>query len=76
MKMLEWLDEELSTLVPGSSPSQFSSGSCEVLRKEGVSNFENTFLGLHRSLIKCGSCFYTSATFEPFTGHFLVLPSR
>ena len=28
---------------------------------------ENNFLGLHESLIKCGSCSYTSVTFEPFS---------
>ena len=74
MKVLEFLGEDLGTPVPGSSPSQFSSGSCEVVGREGVSNFENTFLCLHRSRIKCGSCLCISATFEPFTAISLSFP--
>ena len=39
-----------------------------------MQHFENTFLGLHRSLIRCASCLYTSAIFEPFTAISLSFP--
>ena len=71
MKVLEWTGEDLGAPALMSSLGPPGGGSCGG---RGMSRFENSFLGLHQSLIKCGLCTYSSATFEPFSAISLSLP--